>query len=461
MINDIKNNFLLLESMRNAGNVLWEKYGRNVFIYDILNYINKISNKTNDLQLIKTKPIKNLIILDPGLKDKGSHHHQINYNIYKKLSKKTNIFVLANEKINIKLPYEVKNIFRNSIYDFDYSKPSIVNQQAIIFSREIINEFQNYNVPFCLYIHTCTLPLLLGISFVIDKIIDKIDILYIELMFLPNGYEQFHNNNNNLYDYLYLQALNKITNTFLKNFKYVRISTSNKFFKIYYENLLNKIINNNITIDIHPHVMLTDKAFTIHKSENSHYKFDGINILVHAGDPRPGKGLQWIKDNISELINLTNHDVYFHLHLNKIRFPDDYPVEVEIVSWLMNFSISNCRMIIHSDKIAEDDWFNFLSNFDYFIIPNEPNYYKHKTSGLVFDVIYTLGSAERVFVFENTLSYKILRDQSIYISKIDDFIKYAKKLNRKNVLYDKSLISKNDIFSKPHAEYVALKLGFV
>jgi hypothetical protein len=461
-IHKIKDNNSLLENMQSAGKEIYKKYGTDIFIYDILNFINKETKKESYFNKKIIEPVKSLIIIDPGLKDVGSHHHHINYNIHKKISSKVNIIVLANIKFNSEVSYKSKNIFKNSIYDYNYKNYSNPNFHALTYSMEILKEFKNYNKEISLYVHTCTLPLILGISFVIDKIIDQIDTFYIELMFLPNGYEPYDNKvKSDLNNYLYVQALDKITVTFMKNFKNLKISTSNQYFKNFYQEIFKKIKNKDIFIDVHPHVMLTDDAFSDFKIDKTLSKLNGINVLLHAGDPRPGKGLQWIKDNITDLINLSNQEVSYHIHLNKIRFPDDYLIEVEIISWLKRFSTSNPRLIIHSIAIDEDKWFNFLSLFDYFIIPNEPNFYSYKTSGIVFDAIFSIGSPERVFIFENTMSYKILLAQSIYISKIENFSKDVLNLTRKNSSVNRSLLSNVNIFNKSHAEYAAAHLDLI
>jgi hypothetical protein len=300
----------------------------------------------------------------------------------------------------------------------------------------------------------------MGLSFVIDDVFNRIDGIYLELMFLPFGYESVNPNekDSNLLDYLYVQAIEKISKKLKKHGKFFKISTSNEQFRATYAQMFARKNYHQIEIDIHPHVML---------NKNSQYVTDiterklaeGVKTLLHAGDPRPGKGLNWVRSNISRLINIAPKHVNFYCHINEIRFPKDYPQVVSDVSWIEKFADENPRLIILRDRISRDDWFNFLSKFDYFIIPNEVSHYKNKTSGVVMDAIFSLKSAERVFVFRDTLIYKIMRDENFCVSRIEDVYSalstFTPRLPGINVEY----INNSKIFRESHASYAGRMLG--
>jgi hypothetical protein len=462
MLSSLAKNEALTQKMQQAGRFLYEKYGRDDFIYDIRKFIN-ISTDKNKKQETKQKNKKALIILDPGLKDSGSHHHQINVDIFQKFESNLDIFVLANNKAKAKecAPYFIMPNFEYSVYDFKYSNISKINQQAIRFARDISLGIKKINQNGAIYIHTCTLPLILGLSFIINEVINRVECIYLELMFLPFGYESVNPNDkdNNLLEYLYAQAIEKISNKLKEHGKEFKVATSNLQFKISYEEMLSRK-NHQINIDVHPHVMLNKNCFSKNTSKHETFLSEGVHILMHAGDPRPGKGLSWIRSNILKLINNSSRDFKFYCHINEIRYPKDYPEVASDVDWLKSFAKENSRLVIIRDHISNSDWFGFLSQFDYFIIPNEVSYYKNKTSGVVMDAVFSLGEPERVFIFHETLIYKIMLEENLKISKIEDVYTKINEFNPRNQKAGRDFLDKSKIFKEPHADYVGKQLGF-
>jgi hypothetical protein len=465
MLPSLADNEKLLREMRAAGADLYKKYGRENFIHDINHLVTGYINSEKETSIVDLKKDKVLIVLDPGLKDSGSHHHQINSDMFDSFKHRTEIFVLANEKVKISadMTYEAYPCFSYSVYDFKYSDISKINQQAIRFARDISLGLDKVNRVGVVYIHTCTLPLLMGLSFVIGEIFNKIDGVYLELMFLPFGYESVNPNekDNSLLDYLYVQAIERISNKLKEHGKFFSIATSNAQFRSTYTQMFVKKNNHQIEIDIHPHVMLNNNSLAVKTSKPKLNLFDGVNALLHAGDPRPGKGLSWIKNNISKLINSAPKNVNFYCHINEIRFPKDYPQVVSDVKWIENFSVENPRLIILRDRISSDEWFDFLSKFDYFIIPNEVSHYKNKTSGVVMDAVYSLESAERVFVFKETLIYKIMHDENFRVSMIEDIYSMLSTFTPRSQGGNLEIINSSKIFKEPHAAYAGRQLRLV
>ena len=464
LLPSLAKNEALIKKMQLAGRVLYEKYGCDNFIHDIksltkFSEIKKIKQKIDD----KTKT-RALIILDPGLKDSGSHHHQINLDVFEKFEEKVDIFVLANDKAktNENMPYVMYPNFAYSVYDFKYSDISKINQQAIRFARDISQGLNKINKTGAIYIHTCTLPLLLGLSFIINEILNRVECIYLELMFLPFGYESVNPNDkdNNLLDYLYVQAIEKISNKLKERGKEFRIATSNSQFQATYAKIFLKK-NHQINIDVHPHVMLNKDCFSKKNLEHEHFLGVGVHALLHAGDPRPGKGLSWIRSNVLKLINNSSADLKFYCHINEIRYPKDYPEVVSDVNWLEKFSLENPRFIIIREHVSNSDWFGFLSKFDYFIIPNDVSHYKYKTSGVVMDAVFSLEEPERIFVFHETLIYKIMHDEDFKISKIEDIYSTISQFTARKSKVKGESFDKSKIFKEPHVDYVGKQFGFL
>jgi len=219
--------------------------------------------------------------------------------------------------------------------------------------------------------------------------------------------------------------------------------------------------NHQINIDVHPHVMLNKDCYLKKIDKHKNILGPEIHALLHAGDPRPGKGLSWIRSNILKLINNSSYDLKFYCHINKIRYPKDYPEVVSDVNWLEKFSLENPRLVIIRENVSNSDWFGFLSKYDYFIIPNEVSHYKNKTSGVVMDAVFALEEPERIFVFYETLIYKIMHDEHFKISRIEDIYSTISQFTARKPKVGGEFFNKSKIFKEPHVDYVGKQLGFL
>ena len=112
-------------------------------------------------------------------------------------------------------------------------------------------------------------------------------------------------------------------------------------------------------------------------------------------------------------------------------------------------------------SIEDSDWQQFLFDFDTFLFPLEPEYYSEKTSGLVLDVLLTLQSIRHLFIFKNTLSYRLLTESNLEPNVIDgSLLELCAKIQRLSLGTDderrkisNSMVFKS-MFGQSHHDYV-------
>lgn len=461
---------LQIKRKQEACSELYSLYGPANFIYDILvNDANsdekqelfsrnesKQSNNKNSLEK------KTLIILDPGLKDKGSHHHHINASIKNTISANIDFLVLANTKANIDLfEYEIKPIFSYSIYDYKASNYREYLIQATKLSNQLISELEKLEGNIFIYTHSCSAPLITAISLALKKVKNiKLRNMLIELMFMPTGFESntresFFDDNNFVKSLFEIESLLKSRNINLK------FATSNQLFSEYLNKLFTRINRVNYEFDIHPHVMFNGTNL-----EQKTQSFDRVSILCHAGDTRPGKGLEWLSDNIFKLLENTNENIDFFIQYSDPRFPDAYKNLLHSIDKLTKLSVNSTRLKLIYKKIDEENWNNFLSSFNLFLLPLEIEYYASKTSGIIFDVLANIRSEKQIFINPKILPYKILAQSDLYCSTISEDINIlSTSINEvSNSLSSlNSDLSKNNLyaslFRQPHARYVIRNLN--
>lgn len=416
LLPDLVANRDLIAQKVKACRELFIRYGRDQFVSDIL-LCNKASKDSTNTSVVQNIKKTKLVVVDPGLKDKGSHHHQLNLSLSKSMSV-DDLMVLAHAKADLKaFSYNIKPSFEYSIYDYKNTNPREFHQQSVSFASRLIEELDQVEGDISLCLHTCTAPLLYGLSLALDQL-EKVKIkkILLELMFLPKGFSKAQDSGEvGEFDFnKYITAIDKIKNFSERNKLEFKIATSNSVFQKEYNDAIKLAKISNVNVQIHPHVMYRGEVVS-EKRENR----ETIKLLCHAGDPRPGKGLGWLTQNIPLLLENLPDNIQIYFHANALRFPDAFPEIAKGLSMLEEIAKSNTRFVMLRNSVDDADWQKFLLGFDAFLLPLEPEYYGEKTSGLVLDALLTLQSIRHLFIFKDTLSFKILAESNLEPNTID------------------------------------------
>jgi hypothetical protein len=400
---------------------LYERYGNNCFVWDIINqekslkvFINN-SNKVDDstsvipkLPAATSKAVQQsnepyeYVIIDPGLKDVGSHHDKINRSVTQLLDRS---IVFAHKKAHScasNFQYSIKPIFPLSIYDEKVSHESAEYlDQVSQMSKALILQLKLCNQVKSLYVHTATASLVKATALAIQvsiSSINKLKNVYLQLMFSPHS---FIDDDTQKYkpkaEQRYATAIKLLMSVCANNNINLKIDTSNSIFKKQYNDYIGLH-----SIEIHPHVFSEPGT---NKSVN--WQPNG-KILLHSGDSRPGKGLEWIGKSLEEIINNTREDSKFFIHAGHLRFPQAFPEIKEALEKISAISLKYPkRLEFKHGKLSNEEWTTMMNDSSRIYLLHNPQSYKNKTSGNFFDAIGESQGKIPLYLTSETLSSSI------------------------------------------------------
>jgi hypothetical protein len=94
------------------------------------------------------------------------------------------------------------------------------------------------------------------------------------------------------------------------------LETSNPIFQEVFSGLIPEA-----AIGIHPHLF----RHSISEDQSINPPCPPYRLLIHSGDPRPGKGLEWIASRIETWIQQTKTNIQYVLHIGRLRYPQSHP----------------------------------------------------------------------------------------------------------------------------------------
>jgi hypothetical protein len=412
-----------LKSRQAAGRILESRYGIHVFVWDLLQLENNRSLSAQTMEPKRPSPMKKLaiqtrlLIIDPGLKNVGSHHHKINSQLASDLGH-DHIRVLSHQLLSQSegaIPYSFKPIFSYSTYDDlpDLSSADYCHQVERL-SQELVTELRESGDTAWLYIHTATaaqIQMMANAVALVDGIYRPKGI-YLQLMFEPRSLYGLHR------EYLlprstarYKSALQSLSQICRQSGLRLLLETSNPIFQQVFTQLIP-----DQPIGLHPHLF-------------SHSSCDPPGIpqasgpwrcLLHSGDPRPGKGLAWIAAEIEAWIQGTGEDIQFVFHSGRLRYPQAFP---DIATALENIAaVAKChpeRFDLYSGYLSDAEWQTMVCSTDALALLHEPEFYQYKTSGAVLDYLQITSGSRPVMISANTNSSDILKYYDINHSCIE------------------------------------------
>lgn len=399
-----------------AGKTLEERYGMDIFIWDLLHleastplvaaHEQKHQPGVDREDASTSKPNDYLVVVvDPGLKSVGSHHHKINSQLATELGKEK-ILVLSHQQFQeSNLNYQTKPAFSYSVYDDtpDLSSEEYCHQVNQL-TMQLTQALRELDLPQWLYVHTATAAQIQMIANSIQLLRDNQKPLgiYLQLMFEPRS---LSSNQNELAwprsTSRYKSALSTLHNSCIDSSIRLTIETSNPIFQQTFSTL-----SKELRVGLHPHLFQHKTARDAPLNPPSL----PYRLLIHSGDPRRGKGLEWITSQIREWIQKTHNDVQFIMHVGTLRFPEEYAdigkalAEIERIA-----EAYPDRLVMQRGYLNDEQWANLVLETHAIALLHDPKLYQFKTSGNLYDYLEITGGKRLIIATTNTNSVDTLR----------------------------------------------------
>ena len=377
------------KTKQEAGKLLESRYGVEIFIWDLLHLDENCASGPYH----ETKPLTHnlgiqqkdqlVIVVDPGLRDVGSHHHKINSQLANDLDE-TEILVLCHQQFDAgNLNYQTRPVFSFSVYD---DRPNLSSEdycyQVSVFTKELTQALRQIDVSPWLYIHTATAAHIQMIANSIQLLKDNERPLGIslQLMFEPRS---LSSSQNALAEprstSRYKSAIHALGRRCQDYGIALTVETSNPIFQKTFTSLIGEP-----KVGLHPHLF----HHCIKRNEASAPPPLPYRLLIHSGDPRRGKGLEWIMSQLREWIQKTDDDLQFVMHIGRLRFPKDYGEIAQAISTIERIADGYPdRVTVKRGYLGDDQWADLALNTHAIALLHDPTMYRFKTSGNLYDYL--------------------------------------------------------------------------
>ncbi|MGP1678339.1 MAG: hypothetical protein ACTS6J_14420 [Burkholderiales bacterium] len=355
-----------------------------------------------------------LLILDPGLKDMGSHHHQLNLVVNRYFtSRGVPVIVAANRVSKGKVfPYTVSPAFSYSPYDdSDTTRSKDYSIQVITTAAEVRSIFANRKRPYVLLIHTATSVLLRAIALAIEATgIQHPRSALVELMFRPDSFKMEHPAKlmEDIGVLRYSMALKHLDQAFSKVQVPLKMATSCSEFVDFYSRLVSREIFS------HPFALLSEEAAKNNAAaplERSKAPVHALQVLCFAGDARLNKGMEWITDAVTTHFAKQLAHITFSFQCGGNRFSNS---AIERVLTKLAEAKDRLENVIVIDHVVDDNsWHAFLQSFDLIFVLQDPRSYGNRTSGLFWDALLVTSDPATVVLAADTLSARLAAEYAL------------------------------------------------
>jgi hypothetical protein len=370
-----------------------------------------------------------IIVLDPSLRDRHSHHHVINLNLARcAQARSARLRVFGHRRTVIAdttFGYTVVPHFRRSIYE---DTPLLSNasyaEQVLAHRDDVIGLWQHVaaEVPSRLIIHTTTAAFLQGLADAWAHRPGAIRAMAVQLMFRPEsmattGADVAHGWARYRLALRVLRERADVTGSCLS------ISTSCREFARAFTAAValpgspsvGKRIQRGSDVELHPHAVFsrlpfgeaeaTELAAGLHRPTLPAAQDDACNlghlegrierVLLFAGDPKLDKGLAWIVEALVSLLAVDTEREYW-LHLGPNRFAK--PEIDALFQRIQRLKDRHERLHVVWGYMEADRWKRMLAHMDKVLLPYDPATYRHKTSGVLGDCIRHLRPQARLLL---------------------------------------------------------------
>jgi glycosyltransferase involved in cell wall biosynthesis len=327
-----------------------------------------------------------ILILDPSLRDKHSHHHAVNTGLIQTgCAQAAGLRVLAHRSASPDaFEYPVSPVFQHSIYEDTGAQSAVMYAElADAFRRDLDSAVSSLG-GVALLLHSTTAALLKGL---LDRLLERrerpasivIQLMFHPRAFLPMGATDAEAN------LRYKESLTGLRRYCRLRDIPLRISTSCAEFARCFGALLGD------TIPVHPAVMQhTGPA----RRETS-----TLRILLHAGDPKPDKGLEWVVAALPALLARLPR-AEFHIHTGPDRFR--HPTVTRCLAALEGLSRDYPALQWQSGHLEPESWLSLLRGASVVLLPYASVAYGWRSSGILWECLSALAPDARLLVTEGT-----------------------------------------------------------
>jgi hypothetical protein len=282
--------------------------------------------------------------------------------------------------------------------------------------------------------------------------------IYFQLMFEPRSLLGLHP------EYLlprstarYKSALKSLSQICRESGIRLLLETSNPIFQQTFTQLIP-----DEPIGLHPHLF----SHSTCDPQGSAQASGPWRCLLHSGDPRPGKGLDWIADEIEAWIQGTGEEIQFVLHSGQLRYPQAFPDIAKALEKIA--AVAKChpdRLDFYSAYLSDAEWQSMVCRTDALALLHEPEFYKYKTSGVLLDYLQITNGRRPIIISANTNSSDMLDYYGINHASVEhgngaSFLRAVKQVQELPVpgLSQGWHQFYNDFFSSSHSQHLISRL---
>ena len=322
-------------------------------------------------------------MLDPGLKDRRTHHHAINRNLAAYAARlATGIHVVSHRRaIAAEFPYPVTPVFRRGIYE---DSPAL---DAAAFAAIVDDHIRDLTrilatpYPTAVVVHTATAAFLQALGATLAAGGHQVGSAVIQLMFHPLGLA-VGEIDPEASTARYTEAFRRFRQAERQCGTSVHLSTSCREFARVFEGLEAG------PVDVHPYALLAEAErveWLQHRPATREIAGSARRqALLFGGDLKLDKGIAWVAAALPVLLG-EHHDVEFFVHLGDNRFAD--PRLDLLRRHVVELAARWPHLKVVEGHIAPPDWDSMIALADFLLIPYDPGAYRWKTSGIFWEAI--------------------------------------------------------------------------
>jgi len=340
-----------------------------------------------------------ILVLDPSLRDRHSHHHAVTSGVAKAVrASGGDVQVLAHKSANPAIfEYSLWPAFTRSIYDDSGAQDDKAYARLVRAFADDLLRIEGGFAGRSLLVHSCTAVFAQAIAEVLSQQTAPPRVLALQLMFHPESFFAAEPRQRHA-DKRYARALSTLRRLSRRSGMALHLSTSCRSFAAHFGALLGE------TIPCHP-------AVSHHARLAGGPARDTIrNVLLSAGDPKAEKGFFWIVDALPRLL-AARPDLTFWIHAGANRFgsPD---IDAALGKLSALGDVSACLKVV-SGFLEDDEWARLLSGMDAVLLPYSPAAFAYRSSGVFWEALSCVAPSSRLVVSRGTWMERECQDANI------------------------------------------------
>jgi glycosyltransferase involved in cell wall biosynthesis len=340
-----------------------------------------------------------ILVLDPSLRDRHSHHHAVTSGVEKAVrARGGDVRVFAHMSADPAIfEYPLYPAFTRSIYDDSGAQDDKSYSRLVRALADDLSRIEGGFAGHSLLVHSCTAAFAQAIAEVLSKQAASPKVLALQLMFHPESFSRAEPRQR-FADKRYARAISTLRRLSRKNGMTLHLSTSCRSFAEHFGTLLGE------TIPCHP-------AVSHHVRLAGGPARDTIrNVLLSAGDPKAEKGFFWIVDALPRLL-AARPDLTFWIHAGANRFGS--PDIDAALARLSSLGHASAHLKVISGFLEDDEWARLLARMDAVLLPYSPAAFAYRSSGVFWEALSCMAPSSRVVVSRGTWMERECEDANI------------------------------------------------